>query len=171
MRPDGVFIRPYEAEDDPGVHWLYSRTPPAGRVYVRPQPVPDDLANIPGSYDAFWVAIEPTVDGDAVVGITALLRAGIEGPGTPLAPFIDLSLATARLEHVMVVPERQRRGIGRMLVNEAIAWARDDGYETLVLETTSEQEAAVHFYRSLGFQELGRSTFRRWEQVWFGLQL
>src|SRR5512145_2410253 len=100
MRPDGVFVRPYEAKDDAGVRWLYARTPPAGRVYVRPQPVPPDLENIRDHYEAFWVAIEPTIEGDAVVGITALERAKKDGPDFPLPDFIDLSRSTARLHHV-----------------------------------------------------------------------
>ena len=171
MRQDGVFVRPYTGEDQPGVRWLYERTPPAGRVYVRPQLLPPDLEDIESSYEAFWVAIEPTIDGDAVVGITALDDAAGESSGTPLADFIDLSQRTARLYHVMVVPERQRRGIGRLLLDAAVQWARGTGYETIILETTSEQEAAVDFYRALGFREIGRTMFRRWEQVWFQLSL
>ncbi|MPZ50890.1 MAG: GNAT family N-acetyltransferase [Dehalococcoidia bacterium] len=166
-----VLIRPYEPGDQPGVRWLYERTPPAGRTYVRPATVDPDLEQIAANYEAFWVAIEPTQDGDAVVGITGLERAGSRAIGVPAPEFIDTSRPTARLHHVMVVPERQRRGVGRQLMHAAIDWARGHGYAALILETTAEQEAAVAFYEALGFSELGRTTFKRWQMVWFGLEI
>lgn len=72
-----------------------------------------------------------------------------------------------RVRHMLVAPERQRRGIGRQLIDAAFDWARQAGYSTIVLETTPQQEAAVDFYRALAFQEIGRSTIGRWELVWF----
>jgi GNAT superfamily N-acetyltransferase len=164
-------VRVYEPGDQPGVEWLYQRTPPAGLTYVRAEPLPPDLKGIRENYEAFWVAVEPTPDGDAVVGITALRDARQPSLGVPAPGFVDLSQPTARLHHVMVVPERQRRGIGRKLMHEATDWARASGYQRLVLETASEQEGAIAFYRAIGMKELGRSTFKRWEMVWFGLNL
>ena len=168
-----VLIRPYEPADQPGVRWLYERTPPAGQVYVRPAPLPRDLEAIADNYEAFWVAVEPTRDGDAIVGITGLRQAG-HGTASftvPLPELFKLEQRTARIHHMSVAPERQRRGIGRLLMETVIDWAPQHGYEALVLDTTSEQEAAVAFYRALGFSELGRTTFKRWEMVWFELKL
>ena len=168
-----VVVRLYEPANQDGIEWLYTRTPPAGQTYVRPYPIDPDLQRIPEVYQAFWVAIEATRNGDAVVGITALDRVGDREVDTPIpAPdFIDTSLPTARLHHVMVVPERQRHGIGRQLIEAVRDWAQAEGYGQLILDTTSEQEVAVEFYRAIGFQELGRSQFKRWEMVWFGMKL
>jgi hypothetical protein len=53
----------------------------------------------------------------------------------------------------------------------AIDWARDHGYQNVVLETSTEQEGAIAFYNALGFREVGRSTFKRWQMVWFEYSL
>jgi ribosomal protein S18 acetylase RimI-like enzyme len=165
-----AYIRPYEPADQGPIEWLYARTPPAGRVYVGPASIPTELERIPDNYEAFWVAVEPTSDGDAVIGMLAV--AAIGAPfGVPEPAFIDRSIRAARVHWLLVAPERQRRGIGRRLVDAAIAWARANGYEALLLDTTTEQQAAVAFYEALGFSEVGRSTVRRWELVWFKLAL
>jgi GNAT superfamily N-acetyltransferase len=168
-----VTVRPYKSSDQDGVIWLYQRTPPAGRVYVRPAQPPGDLTAIDASFTRFWVAEESTSDGDAVVGITGLEH--VDGRASPLdLPIPDslsIDVPTARLHHVMVVPERQRRGIGRALMAAAIHWARGSGYTRLILNTTSEQVAAVPFYESLGFREIVRTTYGRWELVWMEFEL
>lgn len=56
-------VRPYEPWHQAGVEWLYTRTPPAGRTYVRPQPVPKDLRAIEAHFLQCFVAIEDTIDG------------------------------------------------------------------------------------------------------------
>ena len=76
-----------------------------------------------------------------------------------------------RLNYVRVVPERWRYGIGRLLSRIAIDWARDHGYEAVILETTPQQEAAVALYKTMGFTEMGRSTVGKYELVWFELPL
>ncbi len=48
-------------------------------------------------------------------------------------------------------------GAGRLLMEAAIAWARTQGAETLLLDTQPEaMPQAVTLYRSLGFIETGR---------------
>lgn len=55
-----------------------------------------------------------------------------------------------------VIASHRGRGIGRALLREAIARARDFGVEKLVLSVFSSNRAAIGLYRSLGFQEEGR---------------
>jgi hypothetical protein len=43
MPSDNIVIRPYKPDDLEGIRWLFARTPPAGRVYVRPQPLAAEL--------------------------------------------------------------------------------------------------------------------------------
>jgi Ser/Thr protein kinase RdoA (MazF antagonist) len=171
--PAEVTVRPYEPADEPGLRWLYERTPPAGQPSVRRyEKLAADIEQPLDYYEAVWVSVEPTRDGDAIVGGTMLERVGERVlPGVPTADFIDTARKLGRLHHVSVAPERQRRGIGRRLIDAAVEWARSESYETLVLETTSEQREAIAFYEALGWCEIGRSTFRRWEMVWFELKL
>lgn len=84
----------------------------------------------------------------------------------PLAPFINTE-RTLRLHRVTVAPERWRHGIGRVLVAAALEWARFNNFESLVLETTPQQEAAVALYLATGFGEIGRTMFGAWELIWF----
>ncbi len=76
-----------------------------------------------------------------------------------------------RLHHVAVAPERWRHGIGRELVRAALEWTRLNDFSSLVLETTTPQEAAVGLYLATGFTEIGRTKFGIWELIWFEQRL
>jgi ribosomal protein S18 acetylase RimI-like enzyme len=78
---------------------------------------------------------------------------------------------SARFAAVRVAPERQRLGVGRALTRAGIDWARSQGYERLILDTTRQQEAAIALYESMGFRSLGEERFQHWDVVWFELRL
>jgi GNAT superfamily N-acetyltransferase len=60
----------------------------------------------------------------------------------------------AVLLRLFVRPEHRRLGAARLLLQAAIAFAREAGDERIVLDTHKGQlEAAYRLYRSLGFQE------------------
>lgn len=53
----------------------------------------------------------------------------------------------------------QRRGVGRLLMNELLAWARSNPHvEKVELQVRSSNEPAIALYRLLGFVEEGRKT-------------
>jgi ribosomal protein S18 acetylase RimI-like enzyme len=149
---ESILIRAYQESNQPGIEWLYMRTPPWGRTYPRPQAVPDEIKHLSDHYEQVLVAVENDGDGEAVVGMVA-----IEGSQAttnlhvPPPDFIGVAKTSCRLHWVLVAPERWRRGIGRMLTQTAIDWARGQGYESMVLETTPEQLAAVVLYKGTGF--------------------
>jgi GNAT superfamily N-acetyltransferase len=100
---------------------------------------------------------------------------GFERPGAgmsvPPPEFVTFDQRTLRLDLMRVAPERQRRGIGRVLTATAVQWARDSGYGRIILDTTPQQEAAVALYTACGFVDRGRSTIGGYEIVWFELVL
>ncbi len=101
---------------------------------------------------------------------------GVEEVGAqqiaPLVPpQLRLPAKTARLRHVAVAPERQRSGIGRLLVDAAVTWCAEQRYESVILETTPQQEAAVSLYLALGFAEIARSKVGSYDLVWFERRL
>ena len=49
--------------------------------------------------------------------------------------------------------EYQGKGYGRLLLNYAIAYAREQQYNKICLDTRKQFSAAQHLYRSSGFQE------------------
>lgn len=165
MQPPSFTVRPYEPQDQPQVEWLYTRTPPAGHVARTPAVISPELVRIPDAFLQFWVAVEATEDGDAIIGMTGVTPAADRTIDPPVAEFVDKRPDVVRLHHVAVAPERWRSGVGRALVTAALEWARAAGMRAAVLETTAE--AAIQLYLATGFHEIGRSMFGRFELVWF----
>src|SRR5262245_44428730 len=59
-------------------------------------------------------------------------------------------------------PALRGLGLGRSLVEEMLAKAREMGYVQIWLETFSELEAAAHLYREHGFRVVSADTGPRW---------
>jgi len=57
---------------------------------------------------------------------------------------------------IAVAADARGRGIGRRLMEEAIAWSKREGVEKLVLSVYPNNEAAISLYRSFGFIDEGR---------------
>jgi RimJ/RimL family protein N-acetyltransferase len=56
---------------------------------------------------------------------------------------------------LMVSVRARRRGIGRMLLDEAVAWARSSGIRKLELHVFPWNEPALRLYESFGFEREG----------------
>ena len=158
-----VWVRPYQPSDHPRVKWLLERTPPWGRTYPAPQPLPDDLEEPEASYTGgCFVALETDIGGEAVVVFLAV--AVVEDEELP--PFLEPSAARGRVHWCSVAPERWRLGIGRQLMRAGMGRLLNIGCESIILETTSTQEGAIALYESMGFLERGRTLNRIWTRVW-----
>lgn len=70
-------------------------------------------------------------------------------------------LSTATIYQVWIHPEARRRGIGRLMLDTAIAWARDAGASAMELSVACGPESAIEFYRRAGFVEVGRPDLLR----------
>jgi GNAT superfamily N-acetyltransferase len=160
-----VAIRRYRAADQPDIRTLHDRTPPAGQPATGPQPWPQDLDRIPTTYLAFWVAVAEPGGTGQVVGMVGLLP-----PDAAVLQAVGAGRErSVQLKRMRVAPEWQRRGIGRRLLQTAIAWARSEGYERMLLETTAEQAAAIALYRAAGFLPVGTSMAGAYTLLWFEL--
>ena len=88
-------------------------------------------------------------------------RAGRVVGMVTLCVFPTLTGTKAYLDHLVVAPEWQRRGIGRALMEYAIERAKDAGASRVDLTARASKQAAHALYRSLGF-ELRETTNLRY---------
>lgn len=61
----------------------------------------------------------------------------------------------AELFQVWVDPTYRRRGVGRLIVESALDWARSTGKRQMMLSVAIGPGSALEFYRQLGFIEMG----------------
>ena len=66
-----------------------------------------------------------------------------------------LSPPDADVQTLTVARDHSRRGIGSMLLAEAIAAAKDSACHRIFLEVRADNEAALGLYRGFGFDRLG----------------
>ena len=69
---------------------------------------------------------------------------------------------SAQLRWFLVDPEHRGAGIGSLLVHQAVGFARDQGYDTVVLWTVSALASAGRIYAASGFVRTEERPGRRW---------
>ena len=81
-----------------------------------------------------------------------------------LRPFAD-GCASSPIPYVegwYVELASRRRGLGRALMDAAVAWARERGYWEIASDTLIENSEGNNAHRALGFEEVERAIrFRR----------
>jgi ribosomal protein S18 acetylase RimI-like enzyme len=115
-----------------------------GSTYERESQFPDEE----------WTARAARWNGEKGIGFLAM-----DGGGCGIAgAFLDPNDPTrAQLISMWTAPAHRRQGVGRMLVEGVVAWARARGARTLLLMVTSINEPAMRFYERLGFARTGRT--------------
>ena len=116
----------------------------------------EQMSNLsPWGWDAYHSELQS-------IGTSLMLVARISAPGTPRDDAIIGFIVTRELadeihiNNVAVKPEFRGRGVGRCLLNAALAWGREKGSRQAVLEVRAGNEAAQQLYRRCGFQVIGR---------------
>ena len=74
-------------------------------------------------------------------------------------PEVDARPGDRELHRVYVATELQGRGIGRQLMDAALAHPRLAAAERVYLQVWETNERAIGLYESLGFETVGRTTF------------
>jgi GNAT superfamily N-acetyltransferase len=75
---------------------------------------------------------------------------------------VSVSAETAQLRWFLVDPACRGKGVGRRLVESAVAFSDDCGYAEIVLWTESALEAAARLYRAAGFRKVEEKPGRMW---------
>jgi N-acetylglutamate synthase-like GNAT family acetyltransferase len=68
----------------------------------------------------------------------------------------------AAIRWVVLSPEVRGGGLGRRLLDEMLAFAEEQGYRRVWLETFSELRTAAHLYLERGFVVVSEDTAPRW---------
>ena len=105
-------------------------------------------------YDAVgWSAYtrHPDVLEQALSGSTTVVTARREGRLVGLARALSDGATICYVQDILVRPEEQRRGVGRLLVRRVLDLHADVRQRVLVTDAEPGQRA---FYESLGFTEL-----------------
>lgn len=75
---------------------------------------------------------------------------------------VGASLVEAQLRWFLVEPSARRMGLGKRLIEEAIAFAKHSGYQSIFLWTVSALWAAARLYRAAGFVKVEERPDKRW---------
>jgi ribosomal protein S18 acetylase RimI-like enzyme len=140
-----VEIRPAKPSDARAFHAFWTAIVAEGR-FVRTEEVREPVGVFRKRFrrrsdqEVHLLAFE----GSRLVGHVTVQR-----EGHPVTQHVG-SLAIA------VAVDARGRGIGRRLMDEAIAWSTHAGIEKLVLSVYPHNEAAIALYRACGFVEEGR---------------
>lgn len=102
-----------------------------------------ELTTLPGAYCPPRGALVVVVRHNQVAGCCAL------------RPIDSTDYANAcEMKRLYVRPDCRGMGIGRMLAEEIVERARLLGYDSILLDTLSDMEAARALYEELGFEEI-----------------
>jgi GNAT superfamily N-acetyltransferase len=104
------------------------------------------------------------VDGTALVGV---LRLATKKPWAIDTAYFTPCQRPIYLTDMAVLPDVQRRGIGRLLLEEARHAARAWGGDALRLDAYDAEAGAGAFYIRCGFEERGHASYRGTPLVYF----
>jgi len=85
--------------------------------------------------------------GEKVAGCIAIVRY-IEG--------------VAQLRWFILTPETRGKGLGKLLMDEAVKYSWEAGYKQIILWTFSELETAIALYKRWGFQKTEEKAHHIW---------
>jgi GNAT superfamily N-acetyltransferase len=98
----------------------------------------------------------------AIDGVLFLAFDGDECVG--LVGAFAIESGSVRLISMWVAPPARRRGIGRLLVEAIVGWARTIGRDVVDLHVTEGNDAARRLYTDMGFQPMNEWEPLPWDE-------
>lgn len=80
---------------------------------------------------------------------------------------VDRTAKVGRIPNFAVLPGQQKQGLGRALMDRAMAHFKSAGMEYVRIETLEQNAVGRHFYPKMGFKEVARQIhyFKRLEDA------
>lgn len=105
---------------------------------VNPKETDQDLSNLNTFYFANkgWFAV---IDfGDGIIGSYGIFR---------------VNEKICELRKMYLLPEHQGKGLGKLMMEDAIRQAKALGYNEMILETNNRLDKAIQLYKKYGFKD------------------
>ena len=146
-------------------------------IAARSRLEPGDIAAIVRLHgrEAAEHGLDASFEAEVARGLTDLAIAWTRSPdagrlwlaGAPEDPLGSIAITReradlARLRWFMVVPGARRRGLGRRLLDDALAYVRARGFAAVELGTFSELTVAAAMYRRAGFELVESADVEQW---------
>ncbi len=97
------------------------------------------------------------IDDDAEINADGILVAEVDGRiAGYVTTRVDKAAGIGGIPNFAVLPDFQQRGIGRRLLEEAVAYFAAEGLSYARIETLDQNDVGAHFYPDFGFQEVAR---------------
>jgi len=151
-------IQAFNTDMQQGVEKFFEKCFSAVGIPYSPRDRHADIADVERYYmqnGCFWCM----VDGEGGIVGTVALRV------------IDAENRVVELKRMFVLPKQQGKGYGRRLLDTAIAYAREQGYSRICLDTRRQFAAAQHLYKSSGFVLMDRYNDNEFADFFFELEL
>jgi ribosomal protein S18 acetylase RimI-like enzyme len=148
-------IRRYCPEDFQAVWELHSLAMQQVGAHPGRSPWDDDLLNIEKIYFNHGGDFLVGTFNDQVIAMGALRK---------------ISDERAEIKKMRVHPRFRGKGYGQMILTELETRAKELGFKTLQLDTTSDQTAAQNLYKKNGFREICRTVMAALRSPFFPLR-
>lgn len=105
--------------------------------------------------DEEWQKRAARCDGDRIIGFLAF--EGDRGCGMVFCFSDEQDEAVGTIVSMWVDPAVRRAGVGRLLIDSVVEWAKERGMHALKLMVTSVNKGAIAFYERIGFRMSGKT--------------
>lgn len=149
-----IIIRPYQPTD---LVVITELTVSAFDGVTLEQNVEQVLGVLNG-HDWQWRKARHVAD-DVAANAAGLFVAEQEGKVVGyISTVIDRAAGRGRIPNLAVVAELRGQGLGRQLIEYALAYFRAEGLAYATIETMAQNAVGQHLYAACGFQEVARQV-------------
>ena len=151
-----ISIRPYRSEDGASVKDLILRIMSEEFSDATPAYPADDLEDIPSSYGKIGEAFFVAVNGSKVIGTVAIKKE-------------DERVALMR--RLFVASSYRGQQIGLQLIDRALQFCEEVGYDELIFRTTSKMVGAIKACQKRGFLQRAKIKLGELELMKFAFSV
>lgn len=117
----------------------------------------DKYGDVQAQFDQYNEAVASKVD------TALLLYQGDKAVGS--ACLIDFEAQVAEVKRVFVLSACRGQGLAVLLMEELEKWARELGYQQMILETGVHEKGAIRLYEKLGYRQIPNYSFYKEVEV------